>query len=381
MTSFPYAKILMTADAVGGIWRYSLDLARELSFHQMETHLAVLGPPPDAEQTAEAAAVPGLTLYTSNYRLEWMDDPWEDVENASVWLKTLYHSIGPDLVHLNHYCLAPPDGNAPVVMVTHSCIYSWWQAVYGGLPPATYESYFQRVKKGLAGAHALVAPSASFAAEIRRIYVPVQEIEVIPNGIREKPLSEISRENRIVTIGRIWDKAKNVSLLEEAATQIPWPLYAVGDRKLDSDGYRSIERRLHFKGRLPPAEIHNLLTSTAVYVHPALYEPFGLAVLEAAQAGCALVLSDIAPLRENWEGAALFFGSSGHKVQLVEVLHQLIQSPSLLAEFQTKARERAKKFSMAQTAASYFSLYHRLLTKQNPNRGQATPPCISSRII
>lgn len=71
-----------------------------------------------------------------------------------------------------------------------------------------------------------------------------------------------------------------------------------------------------------------------IYVHPALCEPFGLAVVEAAQAGCALVLSEIAPLRENWEGAALFFGSGGHGVQLVEVLHQLIQSPTLLAQFQ-----------------------------------------------
>lgn len=175
MTILPYAKILMTADAVGGIWRYSLDLARELTFHQIETHLCVMGPPPDAEQAAEAAAVPGLTLYTGNYRLEWMDDPWEEVEKAYIWLKTIYNSIRPDLVHLNHYCLAPPDGNAPVVMVTHSCIYSWWQAVYGGLPPATYELYFQRVKKGLARAHALVAPTASFASEIREFTSPYRE--------------------------------------------------------------------------------------------------------------------------------------------------------------------------------------------------------------
>ena len=38
----------------------------------------------------------------------------------------------------------------------------------------------------------------------------------------------------------------------------------------------------------------------------ARYEPFGLAVLEAAQAGCALVLSDIPTFRELWNGAAQF---------------------------------------------------------------------------
>jgi hypothetical protein len=35
-------------------------------------------------------------------------------------------------------------------------------------------------------------------------------------------------------------------------------------------------------------------------------EPFGLAVLEAAQAGCPLVLSDLPGFRELWDGAALF---------------------------------------------------------------------------
>ena len=48
------------------------------------------------------------------------------------------------------------------------------------------------------------------------------------------------------------------------------------------------------------------LAARPVFVSAALYEPFGLAVLEAAQAGCALVLSDIPTFRELWDGAALF---------------------------------------------------------------------------
>ena len=44
----------------------------------------------------------------------------------------------------------------------------------------------------------------------------------------------------------------------------------------------------------------------AIYALPARYEPFRLEVLEAAAPGCALVLGDIASLRELWDGAALF---------------------------------------------------------------------------
>src|SRR3546814_16818778 len=43
-----------------------------------------------------------------------------------------------------------------------------------------------------------------------------------------------------------------------------------------------------------------------IFVSPSLYEPFGLAVLEAAMSGCALLLSDIPTFRELWDGAAVF---------------------------------------------------------------------------
>ena len=46
-------RLLMTTDAVGGVWQYSLELAAAL---QAEVTLAVLGPAPDAGQRAAAAA-------------------------------------------------------------------------------------------------------------------------------------------------------------------------------------------------------------------------------------------------------------------------------------------------------------------------------------
>jgi glycosyltransferase involved in cell wall biosynthesis len=49
-----------------------------------------------------------------------------------------------------------------------------------------------------------------------------------------------------------------------------------------------------------------LLARASIYVHPARYEPFGLAILDAALAGCALVLGDIPSLRELWHDAAIF---------------------------------------------------------------------------
>ncbi len=60
----------------------------------------------------------------------------------------------------------------------------------------------------------------------------------------------------------------------------------------------------------------------AIFAHPARYEPFGLAVLEAAMAGCALVLGDIPTLRELWDGAAVFV-APGRPDRLGEALAAL----------------------------------------------------------
>ena len=64
-------QIFMTADAVGGVWQYALDLAHGLHSHGVETTLALLGPRPDASRIEEASAVDGLTLLPLDLPLDW----------------------------------------------------------------------------------------------------------------------------------------------------------------------------------------------------------------------------------------------------------------------------------------------------------------------
>ena len=47
-------RILMTVDAVGGVWQYAIALARELSLSGDTILLAGLGPTPTDEQKAVA---------------------------------------------------------------------------------------------------------------------------------------------------------------------------------------------------------------------------------------------------------------------------------------------------------------------------------------
>ena len=57
-----------------------------------------------------------VRLFESAYRLEWMEDPWDDVERAGDWLLEIA-ARGPDIIHLNGYSHAVLAWNAPVLVV------------------------------------------------------------------------------------------------------------------------------------------------------------------------------------------------------------------------------------------------------------------------
>ena len=59
-------KLLLTTDANGGVWTYSLELAQALAdADDVMVYLAVLGPSPAAEQMDAAAATPGTVGSTT----------------------------------------------------------------------------------------------------------------------------------------------------------------------------------------------------------------------------------------------------------------------------------------------------------------------------
>lgn len=96
-------RVLMSADCVGGVWTYAMELARALAAREVEVALAVLGGPMKAAQRAQALDIPGLSLHESDHRLEWMEDPWQDLARAGNWLLDLEAELRPDIVHLNHF--------------------------------------------------------------------------------------------------------------------------------------------------------------------------------------------------------------------------------------------------------------------------------------
>ncbi|MGH8174866.1 MAG: glycosyltransferase family 4 protein [Steroidobacter sp.] len=359
-------KVLMTTDAVGGVWTYAIELCTELARHDVDVVLAVMGPPASGAQCESAAQIRGLRLYSSQLRLEWMSDPWRDVERAGEWLQELAQREAVDLIHLNGFSHAALPWRKPVVVVAHSCVCSWWQAVHGQSPPSEWDVYRRNVAAGVRSADHVVAPTFAFLAEIKRWHASAAATSVIYNA-RSPTLfahdANNQREPLILASGRLWDEAKNMRALDAVARDLPWPTYVAGDARAP-DGPQFSAASLQCLGALCPDEIASWLKRAAIYVHPAKYEPFGLSVLEAALAGCALVLADLPSLRELWDGAALFV-PVGHADDSANALHpalqRLIAEPALRQQLSQAALLRARQFTPGRMGCEYFSLYAALL--------------------
>jgi glycosyltransferase involved in cell wall biosynthesis len=353
-------KILMTADPIGGVWSYAMELCAALRPYGAEIMLATLGAALSRSQRAQVARLRHVTLRESAYLLEWMDSPWQSLDEAAGWLLGLEGEISPDVIHLNHLAHADLPWRAPVMVVGHSCVLSWWAAVRDEPLPESLARYRERVTRSLRAANLVAAPTHAMLAELNRHYGPLPYAEVIANGRDPRSFSRAHKESLVFCAGRLWDDAKNISLVCAAAPALAWPVYVAGSVVAPSGGERTLAG-VRALGSLSPVALAKWYARAAIYVLPARYEPFGLTALEAALSGCALVLGDIASLREVWGESALYVNPDD-PAALRETLDELIHDPVRRRMYAALAMARAKRFTPANLAAAcrnaYWSLLH-----------------------
>ncbi len=350
----------MTTDTVGGVWVYSLELARALGEKGVEVALATAGAPLSQVQRSEASEIDNLRIFEGNYKLEWMDNPWEDIERAGNWLLELEGKLRPDIVHLNNYAHGALPWRAPVVIVGHSCVLSWWEAVHGGekLPPK-WHRYEKEIKKGLSSAKAVLAPSIHMLTSLERHYGPIRNGKVIPNGRSPEHFFPAFKKHFIFSAGRLWDEAKNIAALDKAAAGIGWPIYVAG-QNTDPDGKKVNLRNVRMFGHISAFSLAGWLSHASIYALPARYEPFGLSALEAALAGCALVLGDIPSLREIWGKTAVYVPPDDIEA-LQTSINSLISDARLRKKMAAFARKRAHEFTAKKMSDAYMTVYMELL--------------------
>ena len=118
-------KVLMTTDAVGGVWTYAPGARGRAGAPRASRCISRRWAAPAARQRGLAAAVVA-GLHESDFALEWQDDPWDDVDaRGRLAARAWRDDVRPDVVHLNGYAHARCRGTLRSLVVGHSCVVSW----------------------------------------------------------------------------------------------------------------------------------------------------------------------------------------------------------------------------------------------------------------
>lgn len=359
-------RVLITTDVAGGVWSFTEELVDALHVRGHELVLAALGGEPGAAHRAWASARPWLRFASLPYPLEWMPEPEPGLTRSAQALRELCDESRPDVVHLNQFFYGACDLGAPAVVTAHSDVVSWWHAVKGEAPPedAWFARYRRWVSSGLAGAAVRAAPTRWIARRTEELY-GAGEVRVAHNArsaARFYAPVDVPRSRRVVAAGRLWDEAKAVTDLVAAAPALSAGGIGVavaGPVKHPARGrdFTVDAAGVEWLGVVEPAALRDLLAASQMYAATARYEPFGLAPLEAALAGCALVASDIPTLRELWDGCAEFY-PAGDARALAEVVRRLADEPARRRELAHAAQTRAlERYSPERLAAEYEAVY------------------------
>jgi glycogen synthase len=357
-------RVLMSADAVGGVWTFSLELAQGLTARGVEVLLAVMGPAPDRGRMKAADQIRGLRVEHRPYPLEWMlDASDENQAEAGEWLLGLAREFAPDVVHLNHYDHGHLAWPAPCVVVAHSCVASWHEYVRGEPAGPMWDGYRRRVARGLAGTQLVVAPTQAMLSDLKRLYDVDFPGAVIHNGRQIEAFPQSRKQPFVFCAGRVWDEAKNIAALDAAARYIEWPVRVAGDVRHPEGGTARFSH-VQLVGALGPSAMAASYARASIYALPARYEPFGLSVVEAAFAGCALVLGDIPSLRELWDDTALYVPPNDPDA-IARTVNDLAKRRRALHEQGARARRHASRYTSERMVNHWKRTYGELLRKED----------------
>lgn len=210
--------VLITSDTVGGVWTYTQELVTGLATRGHRITFVSFGRLPSADQAAWLRNLASVDYRPTEYRLEWMEVAERDIEESRRYLEFLVREVQPDVLHFNQYCYGDIDVDVPRIVVAHSDVVSWWVAVHGCEPDDTpwMQRYRGHVANGLRAADMVVAPSQWMLDAVARHYVAPKHGTVIYNGRSPELFNpDRGKEDYVLSVGRIWDEGKHVSLLLE----------------------------------------------------------------------------------------------------------------------------------------------------------------------
>lgn len=367
--------VLLTSDTLNeNLWTYTRELVSGLIDRGLRVTLVSFGEIPLPEQTAWMERLRGLEYRPTAFRLDWMHEGQQDFVDSSAYLCSLLNELKPDLFHSNHLCYGALPASTPRIVVAHGDLITWWKSVHGREPKDSswLRWYRNATARGLCAASAVVASSDWMLEAVREAYPALINGSVINHGrnpIHFNPY--VTKNDSVLTIGRLLDPASQVHLLAERPHPVP---VCVVDAKqsehVTESGFRADVRftdgneGVVLRGPRSESQLRLLYSRSSMYVSASRYEPSGMAILEAALSRCALILNDIPALREIWGPAAVYFRTNDAE-SLSEAVRILNEDAVLRRSFANRAFNRAREcYNANRMTSNYIQLYRSALNQR-----------------
>jgi glycosyltransferase involved in cell wall biosynthesis len=273
----------------------------------------------------------------------------------------------------------PPAGRSQRLVVTvhdlaflvvPSCFPRRWRAMYRlGLWAAVRR------------ADALITPSTNTADDlIARTRVEPSLVHVIPQaaGLDEAAVDPEPRVDRlnlprpyVLFVGTLEPRKNLVPLVRAyrrvAARGIPHSLVLAGppgwrNQELLTEVARAGPGKVVLTGALPPADLDAVYRQADLFVYPALYEGFGLPVLEAMARGVPTICSSTSSLPEV-AGKSALQADPASVDSMADAIERVLTDPLLAQRLRRAGPERARQFSWEETARLTLKAYESALSR------------------
>lgn len=202
------------------------------------------------------------------------------------------------------------------------------------------------------------------------IWLPSLEarIEVIYNGVvlpfKQIPKREPKETPVILTVGSL-TKQKNIDTVLNALILIKnmnfnYLIAGEGeemDKLMKQCKIIHLEEKVEFLGYVVP--IKPLLVQADIFLMPSRWEGFGMAAVEAMNAGLPLVVSDVPGLKEVVDGSkqCAIFVDPDKPEMIADAIAHLLQHPNKGLELGENAFQQARKFREDEMISKYIQAY------------------------